>query len=80
MVALLPARATSLKRPGPPVRIQSTRAQNISLSDEIPTEPSEDWEPPSEEPELNLNQIKESIGKWEDELKSKGKEVSGRTM
>jgi hypothetical protein len=50
------------------------------LSDEIPTEPSEDWEPPSEEPELNLNQIKESIGKWEDELKSKGKEVSGRTM
>lgn len=80
MVALLPARAGSLKRPGPPSRIQSTRAQNISLSDEIPTEPSEDWEPPSDEPELTLDQIKESIGKWEDELKSKGKEVSGRTM
>ncbi|GAA5913724.1 uncharacterized protein JCM6883_000026 [Sporobolomyces salmoneus] len=80
MVALLPTRAASLKRPGPPTRIQSTRAQNISLSDEIPTEPSEDWEPPSDEPELTLDQIKESIGKWEDELKSKGKEVSGRTI
>ena len=37
-------------------------------------------EHPSDEPELTLDQIKESIGKWEDELKSKGKEVSGRTM
>ncbi|GAA5948627.1 hypothetical protein JCM3765_004948 [Sporobolomyces pararoseus] len=80
MVAILPARAASLKRPGPPSRIQSTRAQNISLSDEIPTEPSEDWEPPSDEPDLTLDQIKESIGKWEDELKCKGKEVSGRTI
>jgi len=80
MVSALPARAGSLKRPGPPSRIHSTRAQNISLSDEIPTEPQEDWEPPSADPEVSLSQIKESIGKWEEDLKSKGKEVSGRTM
>ncbi|GAA5902122.1 hypothetical protein JCM5296_006609 [Sporobolomyces johnsonii] len=79
MVATLPPRTRALSRPAPPTRIQSTRAQNISLSEETLPE-SEDWEPPSDEPELTLPQIRESIGKWEDELKSKGRDVSGRTI
>jgi hypothetical protein len=29
---------------------------------------------------LTIDEIRESIGKWEDELRSRGRDVSGRTM
>lgn len=43
----------------------------------------QDWEESwteSEEPEASLDEIRQSIAGWEEELKSKGKIMSGRTM
>ncbi|GAA5824424.1 hypothetical protein JCM11251_000417 [Rhodosporidiobolus azoricus] len=74
---LLRPRAAS--RPAPPTRIKSTRAQTVSLQEENLPE-ADEWEPTSDGPELALDEIRESIGKWEDELRAKGREVSGRTI
>lgn len=40
----------------------------------------DDWEPSSEDPEMSLDEVRESIDQWEAELKGRGRPVSGRTM
>lgn len=40
----------------------------------------DEWEPASDDPESSLDEIRESIGQWEEELKARGRHVSGRTM
>ncbi|GAA6034504.1 hypothetical protein JCM8097_005362 [Rhodosporidiobolus ruineniae] len=81
-ISPLLARTRAHSRPPAPQRIKSTRAQEVSLEqlgiDDLPE--SEEWEPTSQEPELTLDEIRESVGKWEEELRQRGREVSGRTI
>lgn len=79
MVAPSPLRPRALSRPAPPQRIKSTRDQPISLQAEDIAE-KDDWEPTNADADLTIDQIRESIGKWEEELKGRGRDVSGRTM
>ncbi|GAA5853028.1 hypothetical protein JCM8547_004777 [Rhodosporidiobolus lusitaniae] len=82
VVSPLLGRQRTASRPAPPVRIKSTRAQTVSLAadGELPEGDEDEWEPTNAEPELTLDEIRESIGKWEDELRGRGREVSGRTI
>ncbi|GAA5980877.1 hypothetical protein JCM11641_004752 [Rhodosporidiobolus odoratus] len=73
-------RPRNSSRPAPPQRIKSTRAQTVSLAVEDNLPETEEWEPTSDEPELDLDEIRESIGKWEEELKGRGRQLSGRTI
>jgi len=57
----------------------SSRAQEVSLQEENLPE-TEDWEPVNGEPELALGDIQGAIVKWEEELKVRGRAISGRTM
>lgn len=54
------------------------RQAPITLETSI--EDQEDWEPTSEEPAMGLEEIRESIKGWEEDMKVKGRSVSGRTM
>jgi hypothetical protein len=40
----------------------------------------QEWEPSSDEPILSLEEVQHSIQEWSEELISKGRELSGRTM
>lgn len=53
------------------------RGNPVSLGD---LEDTSDWEPSNDEPEMELQEIRESIEQWEEELKARGRPVSGRTM
>ncbi|GAA6002877.1 uncharacterized protein JCM10292_001351 [Rhodotorula paludigena] len=72
-------RVRALSRPAPPERLRSTRGQTVSLTEENLPE-HEEWEPTSDDPALTLDQIRDAVGKWEDELRGKGREISGRTI
>ncbi|GAA6052076.1 hypothetical protein JCM3770_006618 [Rhodotorula araucariae] len=67
-------------RPAPPARLLSTRAQPVSLQADTASESGDEWEPASGEPELGLGEIQDAIRKWEDELKGRGRDISGRTI
>jgi hypothetical protein len=73
------SRPRASSRPAPPQRLKSTRDQPISLQAEDIAEQDE-WEPTNQDADLTIDEIRESIGKWEDELRSRGRDVSGRTM
>ncbi|BGP32992.1 hypothetical protein JCM10296v2_004780 [Rhodotorula toruloides] len=76
---LSPLRPRAASRPAPPARIKSTRAQTVSLQEENLPE-ADEWEPASGEPDLTLDEIREAIGAREEELKGRGRELSGRTI
>lgn len=76
---LTPNRPRAGSRPAPPVRLLSTRAKEVSLQEENLPE-ADDWEPVSGEPGLALGEIQGAVTKWEEELKVRGREISGRTM
>lgn len=68
-----------LARPEGPTRLRSNYGQTVSLLEEnLPD--AEEWEPSNGSPAMTLEEIEEAIGKWEEELRSKGREISGRTM
>lgn len=59
--------------------LKSTHGQTVSLLEENLPE-ADDWEPSNGSPGLTLEEIEDAIGKWEDELRGRGREISGRTM
>lgn len=67
-----PARSSSsaadFKRPTP------ARDHTVDLAD------LQEWEPSSDEPILSLSEVQQSIQDWSEELSSKGRFISGRTM
>lgn len=79
----MPTRLTSLSRtnrsssrpPPPPVLSRRSTTVPIDLNDL-----NEDWEPSSDEPVLDLPQVKLAIQELTEDLKLKGREVSGKTM
>lgn len=66
-------------RPDAPARLRSTYGQSVSLLEENLPE-AEEWEPSSGSPAMTVDEIEDAIQKWEDELRSRGREISGRTM
>lgn len=54
-------------------------SQAVTLAD-LRDEDDDEWEPTSDEPDMTLDEVREGIKHQEDELRSKGKEISGRTM
>lgn len=72
----LPPRLT---RPEAPTRLRSNYGQTVSLLEEnLPD--ADEWEPSDGSPPMTLEEIEEAIQKWEEELRNKGREISGRTM
>ncbi|BGP56129.1 hypothetical protein JCM8202_005896 [Rhodotorula sphaerocarpa] len=59
--------------------LKSTHGQTVSLLEENLPE-ADDWEPSNGSPGLTLEEIEDAIGKWEDELRGRGREISGRTI
>lgn len=53
---------------GAPVTLESSKEDN------------EEWEPENEEERMNIQEITEAITQWEEDLKVKGRPISGRTM
>ncbi|KAI5477902.1 trehalose 6-P phosphatase, glycosyltransferase family 20 protein [Pseudohyphozyma bogoriensis] len=80
------SRRLSLTRPrassrppanGEAIRKQSYRGAPVTLTD---LRDDEEWEPTSDEPNLTLDEVREAIAGWEDELKAKNRVLSGRTI
>ena len=68
-----------LTRPDGLTRLSSNYGHTVSLLEEnLPD--AEEWEPSNGSPPMTLDEIEEAIGKWEEDLRSKGREISGRTM
>lgn len=74
-VPRLASRPRTSSRP-PPVfaRKPILNQVDVSLAD------MNEWEPSSDEPVLSLEEVREAIREWEEDLVQKGKLVSGRTM
>jgi len=53
--------------------------QPVTLAD-LRDEDDDEWEPTTDEPDMTLEQVREGITQQENELRAKGKEISGRTM
>ncbi|KAK4701433.1 ER lumen protein retaining receptor, partial [Phenoliferia sp. Uapishka_3] len=58
---------------------KSFRGAPVTLNELVDGEEDE-WEPSSEDPEMSLDEVRESIEQWEEELKARGRPVSGRTI
>lgn len=79
------SRPRTSSRPPPPISRKSVRASSVTLADlrdyDI-DEAVDEWEPTRaiDEEDLDLEQVRGSIKGWEEELRAKGRTVSGRTM
>lgn len=73
------SRPRAASRPPPLISVKSTRGAPVTLSD-IADENDDEWEPENLEPALTSDELKEGIASWEADLKSRGREISGRTM
>jgi hypothetical protein len=58
---------------------QRKSSQAVTLAD-LRDEDDDEWEPTSDEPDMTLDEVRAGITHWENELRAKGKEISGRTM
>ncbi|KAK4054618.1 hypothetical protein OIO90_003430 [Microbotryomycetes sp. JL221] len=59
--------------------VKSFYGAPVTLSD-LPDGDDEEWEPETGEPQLSLDEIRESIASWELEMKQRGRHLSGRTI
>lgn len=60
-------------------KLKPSREVPVTLSD-LPDGDEDEWEPESDEPALTLDQIRDNITTWQNELTQKGRPISGRTM
>lgn len=74
-------RLASISRPRsgsrPPRSLEkkrSAREASVSLAD------LQEWEPSSDEPVLDIDEVTKLIAEWSEELTSKGRAISGKTM
>lgn len=78
MPTRLDSRSRSFSRP-PPVS-SKTHSAPVTLSD-LPDGDEDEWEPRgADEAALSLDEIRDNITTWENDLRAKGREISGRTM
>jgi hypothetical protein len=79
------SRPRTSSRPPPPTARKAVRSSSVTLADlrdyDI-EEAVDEWEPQRsiDEEDLDLEQVRGSIKGWEEELRAKGRSVSGRTM
>ncbi|KAM0748858.1 hypothetical protein T439DRAFT_55701 [Meredithblackwellia eburnea MCA 4105] len=51
----------------------------VTLAEQIEPE-DDDWEPSSDDPEMSLDEVSEAIDQWQEDLRSRGRVISGRTI
>ncbi|KAM0789442.1 hypothetical protein ACM66B_000265 [Microbotryomycetes sp. NB124-2] len=74
------SRPRSFSRPPPSLAgVKSFHGAPVTLSD-LPEAECDEWEPETSEPAPQLDEIRESIASWEQELKQRGRHLSGRTI